>query len=166
MRWGRGVSVVSVLVLCVGVSAGCASSDAPQAGCVPRMSVEPRTVHPGDTVTLSSADECHVAVPDGGWWVEATIPSADGTATRAPAGDASSPASPTPGTPTADDSGLVRSEAVRSVEAFDGSWSVEVRLPENFPVGDAAIGIRNWKYTACPADASCAGPSTGFTVEP
>ncbi|WIB77393.1 hypothetical protein DEJ28_17385 [Curtobacterium sp. MCPF17_002] len=96
----RGFVAVSLkLVFGIGALAGCSysSSGGDRGGCVPRMTAAPRTVHPGDRVTVSSSDVCDVPVPDGGWVVTARQPLEDG-----------------------------RQVSARTDEALDGSWSVTV----------------------------------------
>jgi hypothetical protein len=136
MRGRRSASTAVVLSVIGITMTACASPNPSEGGCVPRMSVEPRSVHVGDTVTFSTDDVCRVDVPAGGWRIEAHLPGGDGA--RA---------------------------TVRSAERFDGSWSARVVVPADFPVGDVSIGITNWDYSSCPANASCAGPFADVTVE-
>ncbi len=124
--------------------AGCTYSSAPASGfCVPRFTIEPSTAKPGDTVTLESTTVCDVDVPRDGWTVQV-----------APIGETA----------------LGVQSSVR--DPFDGSWSVEVVLPADFPAGDAFAGIANWDYSDCnaPGDAnssgSCASASVDFVVTP
>lgn len=136
----RGFVAIGATVL-IGASAlsGCASSSSGPGlgsdGCVPRLTVEPASAQPGDTVTVSSTDVCDDRVPKGGWAVTVQQPIEDG-----------------------------RRTTTRSADAFDGSWSVQVVLPSDFPSGEASVGIDNWDYSFCADNGSCAGVSGVFRV--
>ena len=129
----------TVLLLTVGASAaltGCtASPESGTTGCVPRFTVTPDTARAGDTVTFSTADECDVDVPDGGWRIGVS-----------------------------DDRGVRDDDLVRSSGTFDGSWSVSVPLPADLRSGEGMLGIENWDYSSCPDNASCAGPFGNLTI--
>lgn len=135
MRGRRSTSAAAVLAIVLSGLTACASPAPGDGGCVPRLSVEPRSVHVGDTVTISTDDVCSVDVPDGGWRIEARASGADGARATA-----------------------------RSAASFDGSWSARLVVPADFPVGDVSIGITNWDSSSCPDNASCAGPFAGVTV--
>lgn len=135
-RGRRSALAAAVLAIVLSGLTACMSPAPREAGCVPRLSVEPRSVHVGDTVTISTDDVCRVDVPDGGWRIEARGPGTDGARATA-----------------------------RSAASFDGSWSARVVVPAAFPVGDVSIGITNWDYSSCPDNASCAAPFADFTVE-
>jgi hypothetical protein len=129
------------LVLALGLSGCVSSSPPPTSWCVPRIIVEPTVVSPGESITLSSDTECHVAQPPDGWEVIV-----------APVGQVENGVSTT----VTDD--------------FDGSFSVTVVIPEDFASGDAFAGIANWDYSPCDdtnavgSAGSCAGASGSFTV--
>lgn len=138
--------LVAALVLTVAVGSalsGCTSYpvSGPTAGCVPRFTVTPDTARAGDTVTFATTDECDVEVPDGGWRIDVQHQ----------------------GENVPDDPAFA--DAARSDDAFDGSWSVSVPVPSDIEPGDAWVSIRNWDYSTCPDDASCAGPSRDLTIE-
>jgi hypothetical protein len=109
----------------------------PKPVCVPRITVTPGEAHAGDTVTVESSDVCEVTVPRDGWRVVIS-----------PTGDHGP------------------STTVTTSEAFDGSFSTEVTLPDDIPEGDASAGVENWDYSTCDDNASCAGPYSGFSVLP
>lgn len=138
--------LVASLVLTLAVSGaltGCSASPVygPTAGCLPRFTVTPDTARAGDTVTFATTDECNADVPDGGWRIDVQHQ----------------------GENVPDDPAFA--DAARSDDAFDGSWSVAVPVPSDIEPGDAWVSIRNWDYSACPDDASCAGPSQALTIE-
>lgn len=129
------------LALAVGVS-GCVSSGPPPSSwCVPRIIVEPVVASPGESITISSDTACDAAQPARGWHVIV-----------APVGQTESSINTT----VTDD--------------FDGSFSVTVAIPEDFPSGEAFAGIANWDYSACDdtnsvgSSGSCASASGSFTV--
>lgn len=140
MRSERFLAIGMTVVTAILVS-GCAVGAVGGEGtgsndyCVPRMTVSPTTVTAGASVTLTSEDVCDVAVPANGWQVGA--------------GNTGGGAS------------LV---TVRTTESFDGSFKVTLILPEDFPSGEAYVGIDNWDYSPCPDNASCAAPSISFEV--
>ena len=117
--------------------AGCAANKVTSENCVPRMRIEPATVHPGDSITVQSADTCKVKIPVDGWVVVAGHVGA----------------------------GKALVQVKRSAE-FNGSFRVELTLPSDFPVGEAYAGVDNWDYSTCADTGSCAGPMGSFTVEP
>jgi hypothetical protein len=130
------------LVLALGLSGCVSSSPPPSSWCVPRIIVEPAIVAPGESITLSSDTECDVSQPPGGWDVIV-----------APIGQVENGVSTT----VTDD--------------FDGSFSVTVVIPEDFPSGDAFADIANWDYSPCDdtgvtsaSSGSCASASGSFTV--
>lgn len=54
---------------------------------------------------------------------------------------------------------------VRTSDTFDGSFRVQLKLPDDFRAGDALAGVSNWDYSRCPDNASCAAPMGNFTLE-
>lgn len=143
MRVRGFVAVALTIVIGAGAMSGCTSSSGGpggpggtgRAGCVPRLTVEPETAHPGDTVTVSSTDVCDGRAPEDGWAVTVAQPIEDG-----------------------------RHVTVRSGDPFDGSWSVPVELPSDFPAGETGVGIDNWDYSSCADNGSCAAVSGVFRV--
>ncbi len=140
-RLTRSALGTAVFGVALGVS-GCTSSSPPAADfCVPRITVEPAVVSPGETITMSSDTECDSAQPAGGWDVIV-----------APVGQ------------------VERGVNTTVTDDFDGTFSVTVAIPEDFPSGDAFAGIANWDYSPCddtPGDTSagsCASASGSFTV--
>jgi len=109
----------------------------PKPVCVPRITVTPSEAHAGDTATVESPDVCEVTVPRDGWRVNIS-----------PTGDRGP------------------STTVTTSEAFDGSFSAEVTLPDDIPAGDASAGVENWDYSTCDDAASCVGPYGGLIVLP
>lgn len=101
------------------------------------MQIEPATIHPGDSITVVSADKCNVKVPGSGWTVVAGH--------------------------VGNGKALVQ---VKSSDKFDGSFRVELTLPADFPIGEAYAGVDNWDYSTCPDAGSCASPMSSFTVKP
>lgn len=136
----RGFVAIGLAVLFgVGAVSGCAFSSSgggDHGGCVPRLTVVPEVAEPGDTVTVSSTDACDAPVPAGGWKVSVVQPIEDG-----------------------------RRVTVRSADPLDGSWSVAVALPSDFPAGETSVGIGNWDYSFCDDTGSCAAASGDFRVE-
>lgn len=131
------LSILMVAALSLALS-GCSTIGPGAGSCVvPRVQVEPTVVHPGDTITVVAEDACDVRMPDDGWVVGAGHVGGGGT--------------------------LVH---VTSADALDGSFRVELQLPDDFPIGEAYAGIENWDYSTCPDNASCASPTGSFTVEP
>lgn len=130
------IAVIAVVGMTLALT-GCAANNIGGGSCVPRMRIEPATIHPGDSITVASADKCNVKIPGEGW---------DVVAGHAGGGKA-----------------LVH---VKSSDPFDGSFRVELTLPHDFPVGQAYAGVDNWDYSTCPDAASCAGPMSSFTVVP
>jgi hypothetical protein len=108
---------------------------APKPVCVPRITVTPGEAHAGDTVTVESPDVCEVTVPRDGWRVVIS-----------PTGDRGP------------------STTVTTTEAFDGSFSAEVTLPDDIPAGAALAGVENWDYSTCDDSASCVGPYGALTI--
>ena len=129
------LSVVAVVAAALALT-GCAMTEAVDGSCVPRMQVEPATVHLGDSFTVVSADNCNVTVTDGGWVVVAGH--------------------------VGDEKALVD---VRSSDTFDGAFRVKLNLPSDFPLGEAYAGVDSWDYSTCADPVSCAGPMVNFTVE-
>ena len=117
--------------------AGCAANKFTPENCVPRMNIAPATVHPGDSITVQSADRCKVEIPAVGWVVVAGHVGA----------------------------GKALVEVKHSAE-FNGSFRMELTLPSDFPVGEAYAGVDNWNYSTCAGTGSCAAPMGSFTVEP
>lgn len=140
MRVRGFVAVGLALVVGAGAMSGCTASSGgvgPRGGgCVPRLTVVPATAHPGEIVTVSSKDVCRDRVPDAGWEVSVTQPIEGG-----------------------------RRVSVRSSDRFDGSWSVPITLPRDFPAGETAVGIDNWDYSFCDDTGSCAAVSGVLQVE-
>ena len=99
---------------------GCATNKVAAENCVPRMRIARTIIHPGDSITVKSADSCNVKVPSKGWVVEAG---------HVGAGKA-----------------LVQ---VNRWDEFSGSDRVEHILPSDFPVGEAYAGVDNWDYSTC-----------------
>jgi hypothetical protein len=57
--------------------------------------------------------------------------------------------------------------SVTTDQTFDGSFSVRLTLPENFPVGESFAGVKNWDYSNCGSSVqSCAAASGNFYVDP
>lgn len=137
MRVRGFVAVALTVAIGAGAMSGCTSSSGGpgRAGCVPRLTVQPETAHPGDTVTVSSTDVCDGRAPEDGWAVTVAQPIEDG-----------------------------RRVTVRSGDPFDGSWSVPVELPSDFPAGETGVGIDNWNYSSCADNGSCAAVSGVFRV--
>jgi hypothetical protein len=136
--WSIPAIALVVVSLALGGCTAINTATNPASGyCVPRVHVEPATVHAGDTITVVSDDSCGVAVPGGGWLVVAGH-----------VGD-----------------GGKGQVTVRSSDLFDGSFRVELTLPDTFPVGEAYAGVDNWDFSPCADTASCAAPMGGFTVE-
>lgn len=129
-------SVTLLLAVPLGLTALVGCS-ASEPVCVPRLTVTPSQAHAGDTLTIESSDVCEVTVPRDGWRVVVSP-----TENRGP------------------------ETAVTTLEAFDGSFSATVTLPDDIPEGDASAGVENWDYSTCDDTASCAGPYSGFTVLP
>jgi len=137
MMKARWLTVVLALALGVPALGGCGALSG--SGCVPRMSVEPSHASPGDTITVTSDDTCGVPIPQGGWAVGAGHVGG----------------------------GVNLPVSVTSDRKFDGSFTVHLTLPDNFPLGEAFAGVNNWDYSSCTdANSSCAGPTGEFYVEP
>jgi hypothetical protein len=133
----RAPAIVIVIVAVTLAVTGCAVNKVAAENCVPRMRIAPATIHPGDSITVESADSCNVKVPSKGWVVVAGHVGAGKT--------------------------LVQ---VNRSDEFTGSFRVELTLPSDFPVGEAYAGVDNWDYSTCADTGSCAGPMASFTVEP
>ncbi|MBD3942731.1 hypothetical protein IF188_13600 [Microbacterium sp. NEAU-LLC] len=134
----RTAAVLAVVALFATALSGCSWSGVPAEGCVPVIVVSPSTVAPGDMITLSSDTPCDVTMPDGGWSIAV-----------APVGAGDEPL------------------ALATTDApFDGSFEVTVRLPTDFPEGDAFARVDNWDYSFCSGagSGSCASASGDFTV--
>ena len=112
-----------------------AGCSAPAPACVPQLEVTPNPAHPGDRVQVRSSNVCGVAVPREGWRVDVSS-----------GGEQHSVVSAT------------------TSQAFDGTFSVTVTLPNGIAEGDASAHIQNWDYSTCPDDASCIGASGYFTI--
>jgi hypothetical protein len=132
----RLIGALAALLALGGCTTGGSPGPVGTAACVPLVRVEPAVVAPGGTVTVVVNDDCDRDAPDGGWVVVA-----------APVG---------PG------------EEDRVRVGVDGrlseGFSAEVRIPEDFPVGEAFAGIDAWDFSACSDGASCASPIGGFRV--
>jgi hypothetical protein len=129
---------VATAAVCAGVVTltGCGAPVAvPPGTCVPLIAVEPDTVAPGSTITVTSHGACRVTIPPEGL-----------TITAAGVGNL--------------DSAI---HAAGAVDA-EGALRVQLQLPEDFPLGEAWTGIDDWDYSSCPANASCASPFGYFTV--
>ena len=135
-RAGARASAIVIVAVTLAVT-GCAMNNVAAENCVHRMRIAPATIHPGDSITVESADSCNVKVPSKGWVV---------VAGHVGAGKA-----------------LVQ---VNRSDEFNGSFRVELTLPSDFPVGEAYAGVDNWDYSTCADPGSCAGPIASFTVEP
>jgi hypothetical protein len=111
-------------------------SGLPAAGCVPRLTIEPAVAQPGSVIVVNSDTTCGDRVPDGGWIVTAT------------SGD--------------DD----RHVSIITTDSFNGSFSVDLSLPQDFPAGEATVRIENWDYSFCSGSGSgsCASASGDFMV--
>jgi len=117
---------------------GCTFSASPATStCLPRFAIEPSEVRPGDSITLVSDTPCDVAPPEGGWTVLAAPSGMPDLGVRA-----------------------------TTTEDFDGSFRVQLELPDDFAPGDAFAGIDNWDYSACSDGGSCASASVDFVVLP
>ena len=103
--------------------------------CVPRVSVTPAEVRPGDTITVEVESGCDAPMPRGGWVV-----------TAAPVGDLDA---------------AVRTTVEEDI--VDG-LAVSIELPDSFPLGEAWAGILEWDYGDCADNASCASPTGSFRV--
>jgi len=142
MRPGAKFAHAAALAALALLVSGCVSSAPPSTSwCVPRIFVEPAVVSPGETITMSSDSSCDAPQPSGGWSVLV-----------APVGH------PDEGVRTA------------ITDDFDGSFSVTVTIPLDFPTGEAFAAIDNWDYSPCDdtnsvgGNASCAGASGSFIV--
>ncbi len=133
----RWLTLVLALALGVPALGGCGALSG--SSCLPRISVEPSHASPGDTITVKSADKCDVKVPQGGWVIGAGHVGGGGDS-------------------------LV---SVTTDHSFDGSFSVRLTLPENFPVGESFAGVTNWDYSNCGSSVqSCAAANGNFYVDP
>jgi hypothetical protein len=139
-RVPRTALSVAIAVLAL---AGCTYSGPPpwpSSYCLPRFTVEPAVVSPGESITMTATDECDVTPPGSGWVVLV-----------APVGQPASGVSTT------------------VTDGFDGSFSVTVEIPATFPSGEAFASIENWDYSPCDDTSvngagSCASASASFTV--
>lgn len=62
--------------------------------------------------------------------------------------------------------GFTSTVTVATDERFDGSFTVQLTLPDTFPSGEAFASIENWDYSFCTdANTSCASASATFYVE-
>ena len=131
---GRRVALVIAVALAL---SGCSTPSPSTASdyCVPRVSVTPAEVRPGDTITVEVESGCDAPMPLGGWVV-----------TAAPVGDLDAAARTT------------------VEEALVDGLTVTIELPASFPFGEAWAGFREWDYSGCPDGASCASPSGSFRV--
>ncbi len=103
------------------------------------MFVEPLHVSPGETITVTSDTTCDVSTPEGGWVVGAREVGPGSTS-------------------------LV---SVTSEDQFDGSFTVQLTIPDDFPIGEGYAIVENWDYSFCTdANSSCAVASATFYVEP
>lgn len=102
---------------------------------MPRVEIEPVTAHAGSSISIAVDSGCDVETPEGGWKLIA-----------APVGH--------------------RESAVRvSVdENLADGFTAQLRLPEDFPEGEAFAGIDEWDFSKCSDSGSCASPTSGFTV--
>ena len=128
------IALVSAVTLAL---SGC-STPSPSPGsdyCVPRVSVTPAEVRPGDTITVEVESGCDAPTPPGGWVM-----------TAAPVGE------------------LDRAVRTTVEEDLGDGLTVSIELPDAFPLGEAWAGILEWDYSGCPDGASCAGPTGSFQV--
>lgn len=103
--------------------------------CVPRVSVIPAEVRPGDTITVEVDSGCDAPMPPGGWVVAA-----------APVGD------------------LDRAVRTTVEEDLGDGLTISIELPDEFPLGEAWAGLDEWDYDDCADNASCASPTGSFRV--
>lgn len=131
----RTAALLTAVTLCALTLVGCSFG---AQTCAPRLDISPHSAAPGDTVTVSTLDECDAEVPEEGWIL-----------LLAPVG------SPEKATRT----------TVRSPEG--SSFTAQIPVPVDMPVGEAVVSIENWDYPeACTAtDSGCATASGGFVVE-
>lgn len=132
MSLGRALSVVAIAAM---VLSGCVSAPPHEGYCVPRVTVSPAEVRPGDTIAVNVETGCDAAMPSGGWIVIA-----------APVGQLD-----------------LAVRTVVEKELADG-LSVMVELPADFAVGEGFAGLDAWDYSGCPDNASCASPTGSFRV--
>jgi len=138
MSVGRalGVAAIAAMVLSGCVSAPPVSSPPADDYCVPRVTISPTEVRPGDTITVSVESGCEAPMPNGGWVVIA-----------GPVGQLD-----------------LAVRTVTEAELVDG-FSATVELPASFPVGEGFAGLDGWDYSDCPDTASCASPTASFRVK-
>lgn len=135
--WNGKWILALALVLAVPALSSC--STPPASSCVPRMFVDSLHVSPGGTITVTSDTTCDVPTPEGGWVVGARAVGPGSTS-------------------------LV---SVTSEDQFDGSFTVQLTIPDDFPIGEGYAIVENWNYSSClDANSSCAVASATFYVDP
>ena len=126
-----------VVLACTLLLSGCSTTlDTPGVrGCVPLVSVSPRTVQVGGTITVVVSPGCNLQTPAEGWVIF-----------TAPVGE--------------------MDQAVRLTvqQSLGAGFRTEMPLPASFAAGEAFAGLDGWDYSACPDNASCAGPTTSYTI--
>ena len=130
----RRVALVIVVALAL---SGCSTPSPSPASdyCVPRVSVTPAEVRPGDTITVEVESGCDAPMPRGGWLM-----------TAAPVGELDL---------------AVRTTVEKDLG--DG-LTISIELPSSFPLGEAWAGLDGWDYGDCADNASCASPTGSFRV--
>ncbi|MBA4248689.1 MAG: hypothetical protein C0444_10405 [Microbacterium sp.] len=117
------------------VLSGCVSTPPAEEYCVPRVTISPVEVRPGDTITVTVESGCDVPMPAGGWVVIA-----------GPVGQLD-----------------LAVRTVTEAELVNG-FAVTVELPADFPGSEGFAGLDYWDYSGCPDNASCASPVASFRV--
>lgn len=132
MPIGRVLAVVAIAAM---VLSGCVSAPPAESYCVPRVTVSPAEVRPGDTITVSVESGCDADMPSRGWVVIAGPVGQRDLAVRT----------------------LIEAELVTGL-------TTTVELPADFPLGEGFAGLDAWDYSGCPDNASCASPTGSFRV--
>jgi hypothetical protein len=143
--WGRRIVVAGLAAALALTLAGCGSSARLRIDrCLPApLEVTPPGPDAGTTVTISSPPaDCDLGYSDGHTYsVTLMAPGAPGT----------------PGT---------RTPPVEVEVAADGSFSVPLAIPDDFPRGDASVVVSGSPYDECGKDGtgSCAGYTAAVRV--
>jgi uncharacterized lipoprotein YajG len=64
---GQMVRTARLSAIAVVALTGCATNSTSGENCVPRVQIEPAAIHPGNSITVVSADSCNVKIPGAGW---------------------------------------------------------------------------------------------------